>query len=424
MDMFVVQGRRRLAGEIAVNGAKNEVLKLLPACVLIPGAVHLTNVPIIQGVRVMVELINALGGTATLDEANHTLDVDARGIRETRLPDALVTQERGTAVFAGPMLARFGEVTIHHPGGDVIGERPLDLLLDGLASLGAKVATDDRTYKLSGRLRGGRFVFKKISWTVTENLMLAATLGGGTTELINAALRPEVVALADFLNAHGARIPGAGTPTIRIEGVKELRTNGNQIAVMPDRFEAGTFACLAALTNSDVKITHCNPRDMEVFLKVLELTGAKIERGDDYLHLKKHKGLRATDVVTHEYPGLNTDYQAPLTLLLTQATGVSLVHETIFEGRLFFTDKLKQMGARIIMADPHRVIVEGPSQLTGRKIISPDLRAGIVLVMAGLIAEGTTTIGNIYQIERGYERIDERLRALGADIQRVSADKF
>jgi UDP-N-acetylglucosamine 1-carboxyvinyltransferase len=255
--------------------------------------------------------------------------------------------------------------------------------------------------------------------------MLAATLASGTTELVNAALEPEIVALADFLNAHGAKIQGAGTPTIKITGVKGLRKNGARMRIMPDRFEAGTLACLAAATNSKIKIKACEPRDMEVFLKTLELVGVRFERGKNYLTiLQRRKPLQATDIVTHEYPGLSTDFQSPLTVLLTQAHGVSLVHETIWDGRLFYTDKLKQMGARIIMADPHRVIINGPTKLRGRKIISPDIRAGIALVIAGLIAQGTTTIGNIYQIDRGYEKIDTRLRRLGADIQRVETDYF
>lgn len=424
MQTYVIQGGKPLSGEVPVRGAKNEILKLLPACVLIPGPVHLTNVPWIQGVRVMSELITALGGSARADEAKHELHVDGSGINTTTLPDELVTKERATSLFAGAMLARFGEVTLHHPGGDAIGERPLDLLLDGLKTLGAKVEQDDRVYKLKGKLRGARFVFRKVSWTVTDNLMIAATLAEGTTELINAALEPEVVALAEFLNAHGAKITGAGTPTIRIDGVKALKTNGGPLRVMPDRFEAGTFVCAAAATNSDVTITGCRPDDMEVFLKVMEQIGVPFERTADTLHVKKHKGLRATEVVTHEYPGLSTDYQAPITVLLTQAKGLSLVHETIFEGRLFYTDKLKQMGANIIMADPHRVIVNGPSPLRGRKIISPDLRAGMALLIAGLVAEGQTTIGNIYQIERGYEGVHERLRALGAHIERVDSEKF
>jgi len=424
MQTYVIQGGKPLTGTVQVRGAKNEILKLLPACVLIPGPVHLTNVPWIQGVRVMSELITALGGTTRADGANHELHVDASGIRETKLPDELVTKERATSLFAGAMLARFGEVTLHHPGGDAIGERPLDLLIDGLETLGAKVKQDDRVYKLSGKLRGARFVFRKVSWTVTDNLMIAATLAQGTTELVNAALEPEVVALAEFLNAHGAKITGAGTPTISIEGVKALKTNGGPLRVMPDRFEAGTFVCAAAATNSDVTITDCRPDDMEVFLKVMQQIGVPFERTADTLHVKKHKGLRATELVTHEYPGLSTDYQAPITVLLTQAKGLSLVHETIFEGRLFYTDKLKQMGANIIMADPHRVIINGPSALRGRKIISPDLRAGMALLIAGLVAEGQTTIGNIYQIERGYEGIHERLQALGAAIERVDSEKF
>lgn len=425
MQKFIIQGQKPLGGEIAVRGAKNEVLKLLPAAVLIPGPVTLTNVPWIAGVDVMSELITELGGKVEQDRDKHQLVVDASGITKTEMPDELVTKERATSVFASSMLARFGEVTLHHPGGDVIGQRPLDLLLDGLETLGAKVVQGDREYRISAsKLKGARFIFKRVSWTVTDALILAATLAEGTTELINAAMEPEVVALIEFLNAHGAKITGAGSPVIKIQGVDSLRAIDQPTRVIPDRLEAATFVCAAAATNGNVVIKDCVPGHMEVFLKYMSEIGVPIERGVDSLTVKQHKELKAVELITHEYPGFSTDYQSTTTVLLTQAKGLSLVHETIFEGRLFYTDKLKQMGADITMADPHRVLINGPSQLRGRKIVSPDLRAGMALVIAGLIAEGETTIGNIYQITRGYEDIDERLRSLGADIKMVETDYF
>lgn len=425
MQKYVIQGRQKLAGHIAVSGSKNAVLKLLPACVLVPQKVRLTNVPHIEAVNVMVNMLKAIGGTVEVSNDGHTLDVDASSVNTAALPKELMTKERATSVFVGPLLARFGDVSFPHPGGDVIGERPLDALLSGLRTLGATVEEGDRSYRVRAkRLKGARFVFRWVSVTVTENLMLAATLADGTTELINAALEPEIVELANFLNAHGAKIQGAGTPTIKITGVKQLTSDGAEITVMPDRVETATFACLAAATNSRITITDCNPEHVEVFLRVLSDVGVSTERTADTLTILPHKYLRATEVRTHEYPGFATDYQSPMTVLLTQAEGVSLVHETIFEGRLFYTDKLKQMGARIIMADPHRVMVVGPSTLRGRKIISPDIRAGMALLIAGLVAEGQTTLGNIYQIDRGYEAIDVRLKGLGADITRVETETF
>jgi UDP-N-acetylglucosamine 1-carboxyvinyltransferase len=425
MQKFIIQGGRPLKGEITVAGDKNTALKLLPATVLVPGTTTFTNVPGIQDVKVMLELLTSIGAAVSQKKTGE-VNVSTEAVKKTDLPSELVTKVRASSMFIGPLLARFGKVSVHHPGGDVIGERPLDLLLDGLSVLGADIKQDDRTYHISAaKMRGGRFIFRKVSVTVTENLLLAATLAKGKTELVNAAMEPGVIALADFLNAHGAKIHGAGTPTVIIEGVQKLRTSAAPVAIIPDRIEAGTFACLAAATNSPITISACNPTHLETLLKTLELMGATFTRDKDSItHVPHKKPLRAVEVVTHEYPGIATDFLAPLVVLSTQAQGLSLIRETIFEGRLFFTDKLKQMGAQIIMADPFRVVVNGPATLRGRKIISPDIRAGIALVIAGLLAEGTTTIGNIYQIDRGYEAIEERLAALGADMKRVETDYF
>lgn len=425
MQKFILTGRKPLSGTIRVAGDKNTALKVIPACVLVPGTTTLTNVPAIQDVRVMAKLVEALGGTVEISSDEHTWRIATEKVSSSTLPDELVTKVRASSMFAGPLLARFGEVTLHHPGGDAIGERPLDLLMDGLRALGASVQNGDRTYHITAKkLRGGRFVFRKVSVTVTENLLLAAVHATGKTELVNAAMEPGVVALADFLNRCGARIEGAGTPTITITGVTKLHALAEPFAIIPDRIETGTFACLAAATGSAITITDCDPSHLEVFLKHFELIGIPFTTTKNSITIKKAKRLQGIEVVTHEYPGFATDYQAPMTVLLTQAEGTSLVHETIFEARLFYTDKLKQMGAKIIMADPHRVIINGPSLLRGRKIVSPDIRAGVALLIAGLVAEGQTTIGNIYQIDRGYEAIDKRLQALGADIKRVETDFF
>lgn len=426
MQKFIIQGRQTLKGEIRVAGDKNTALKLIPACVLIPGVTQLDNVPRIQDVKVIIELLKRIG--AKIEESNdgHTLRIDTKKITTTKLPTDLVTKARASSMLVGPLLARFGSVELHHPGGDIIGERPLDLLLDGLKRLGASISQKDRVYQIKTKqLKGGRIVFRRVSVTGTENLLLAAVLAQGTTEIINAALEPSVTALAEFLKKRGARIEGIGSPVLKIIGVESLKIIEEPVTIIPDRIEAGTFACLAAANNAEITITACEPNHLEVFLKTLMDIGVKYQRTQNSLKILKRSGpLRATNIITHEYPGLATDHQAPLTVLLTQASGVSLVHETIYEARLFYTDKLKQMGAKVIMADPHRVIIEGPAALTGRKIISPDIRAGIALLIAGLIAEGTTTIGNVYQIDRGYEEIDKRLANLGAAIKRVETDYF
>ncbi|MFH0830818.1 MAG: UDP-N-acetylglucosamine 1-carboxyvinyltransferase [Parcubacteria group bacterium] len=425
MQKFIIDGRRPLSGSISVAGDKNTALKIIPACILVPQTTTLTNVPVIEDVGVMMEILKSLGATVSASSDRHSWEINTDKVNTYRLPAALVPKVRASSMFAGPLLARFGEVVLRHPGGDAIGERPIDLTTGGFSAMGARIANGDREYHIiASKLRGARFVFRRVSVTATENIILAATLAEGVTKLINAAMEPGVVALAEFLNARGAEIKGAGTPLITIRGVSKLKPEKKAYRIIPDRIEAGTFACLAGATKSDLEIKNCRPDHMEVFLKHLELAGVPVVASSHTLRIKPAKKLRAIEVVTHEYPGFATDYQAPMTVMLTQAQGVSLVHETIFEGRLFYTDKLKQMGAKIIMADPHRVIIEGPANLRGRKIISPDIRAGIGLVIAGLVAEGQTTIGNIYQIDRGYEAIDQRLQALGAAIRRVETDYF
>lgn len=426
MQKFIVQGKNKIGGTICVAGDKNTALKIIPACVLVKGKTTLKNVPNIEDVKIMLKIIESIGGRTTLSSDKHEVIIDTTNITKTSIPDDLATKARASILFTGSLLGRLKKAEIHHPGGDVIGQRPIDILVDGLSLLNTKIKQKDKIYEFSTiGLKGACYVFRIISVTVTENLILAATLAKGTTEIINAAQEPSVIALADFLNKRGAKIIGAGSPVIKIEGVKELKNINEPTIIIPDRIEAGTFACLAAATNSEIVIKNCEPHHMDVFLKHLELMGVKYKQHKSELKISKinHK-LKAIDVVTHEYPGFATDYQAPFTVLLTQAQGVSLVHETIWEGRLFYTDKLKQMGAKIIMADPHRVIIEGPSKLVGRKIISPDIRAGIGLVIAGILAEGETTIGNIYQIDRGYENIDQRLRDLGVNIKRVETDYF
>jgi UDP-N-acetylglucosamine 1-carboxyvinyltransferase len=246
--------------------------------------------------------------------------------------------------------------------------------------------------------------------------MMTACLAKGTTTIVNAAMEPEIGALASYLNSCGAKIFGAGTSEITIEGVKEL--GGGELTLIPDRIEAGTFVMLGLATKSEIKITNCNPLHLETVISVLCKAGANLEVGEDYIITKPNE-ITATDIKTHEYPGFVTDLQAPYTVLMTQAKGISLVHETIFDGRLFYTDKLVQMGAHIIMCDPHRVIVNGPTQLYGKKLESPDLRAGMALILAGLVAKGQTTIENIYQIERGYGNIIARLQGLGAKIEKI-----
>lgn len=417
MDKYVINGGKTLRGEISVCGAKNFALKILPAAILSKQPCLIKNVPEIEDVLRLIELMEDLGAKI-IRQAKGEYLVSTAEMNKTKLRPDLVHFLRSSIMLAGPMLARFGEVTLAHPGGCVIGQRPIDLFLEGFQKLGAHMTDGGSDYTLKAKkLKGSKIILPKISVTVTENLMMAATLAEGVTEIKNAAMEPEIVALADYLNQQGAKISGAGTPAIRIEGVKEL--SAGEVTVIPDRIEAGTLTILGLITKSQLKITNCKPEHLENLIYTLTKAGAKLEIGADYI-ITFPSELKGINIITHEYPGFPTDLQAPFTVLMTQAQGISLIHETIFDGRLFYTDILNQMGANIIMCDPHRVVVNGPTQLYGRKVASPDLRAGISLLLAALAGQGTSNIENIYQINRGYENIVSRLQKIGADIKQIN----
>lgn len=415
MAKYIIEGGRKLTGEIAVSGAKNEALKVLAACVLSAEPCSIANFPEIEDTSRMLEILADLG--ATVKREGKTVTIETALINKTEPSANLVRKLRTSVMLAGPLLARFGEVTIAHPGGCVIGKRPIDLFLAGFKALGAKIEEHDSHYTLRAKkLQGTKIVMPWVAVTATESLMMTATLAAGTTTIINAAMEPEIPALAGYLNACGAKISGAGTPTITIEGVEKL--SGGRCEIIPDRIEAGTFVILGLLTGSKITVTDCRPEHLEVFLATLKKAGANLEIGDTWIKTLPSK-IRAVELRTHEYPGFPTDLQAPFTVLMTQAEGLSLIHEVIYEGRLFYTDKLSLMGANIIMCDPHRVIVSGPTPLAGKTLESPDLRAGMALVLAGIAAQGKTTIDNIYQIERGYEKVVERLTRLGVKIEKI-----
>ncbi|MFC1615401.1 UDP-N-acetylglucosamine 1-carboxyvinyltransferase [Patescibacteria group bacterium] len=420
MSKFIINGPTKLSGEIKVNGAKNNALKILVASLLSNEEITINNLPNIEDVNRMIEILENLGAKTKRNLTDKSIKISTKNIQKTEINDLLARQLRSSILLVGPLLVKLGKVTLPHPGGCVIGKRPIDLFLNGFKALGAtiKMEKDHYSIKVKNKLKGAKIIFPKISVTATECLMMTAVLANGVTELHNCAMEPEIPALAEYLNKNGAKIKGAGTSTIIIKGVKQI--NAGICNVIPDRIEAGTFAIMGILTNSEIKITNCETAHLESLIIKLEQMGAILEIGKDYIITKPNNGLKSTDITTHEYPGFPTDLQAPFTLLLTQSIGMSLVHETVFEGRLFYTDLLNQMGANIIMCDPHRVVLNGHTKLYGKKLISPDLRAGITMLLAGLIAEGETVIDNIYQIERGYEKIDERLSALGANIKRVN----
>lgn len=454
MAKFIIQGGKPLSGEIKVSGSKNAALKIFPVALLTKGTIRVSNVPEIEDVFRSQEMLIALGGEVKKINSPSARSGGGGGIFDIRLknfppkadqflakkysnlPADLMNKFRASIIFVGPMLAVCGEVKFPHPGGCVIGAgtRPIDMFLDGFKKMGAKIeiirqGLGQNFYRLTAKkLKGAEIFFSKITVTGTESLMMTAVLADGVTILKNCAMEPEIVALADFLNSIGAKIKGQGTPTIIIKGVEKLR--GGEYKIIPDRLDTGTFAILAAASNNhfqrassraggEILIKNCDPSHLESLWSLFDKIGVNYILTKDSIRILPTKKLFACDVLTHEYPGFATDLQSPYTVLMTQANGSSLVHETIYDRRLLFTDILTQMGADITMCDPHRVVVTGPTKLHGRKLISPDLRAGAALIIAALIADGKTEIDNIYQIERGYEKLDERLRGLGAEIERV-----
>src|SRR3989338_8877508 len=419
-------GTRGLKGSIAVRGAKNAALKILAAPFLFEDTLYTENIPRIEDIERMIAILEALGVSvsATSSKNGSALALNATGVLQNKLPRVLAKRLRASIVLTGSILARMGKVVFPHPGGCLIGARPIDIFLDGFTKLGAKVVERDGWYTIvapRGGLRGATIRFVSPSVTATETLMMAAVLAKGKTVLKNVALEPEIEILADFLNQCGARIQGAGT-TIEIIGTPLLHDTGKTYKTPPDRIEAGSFLILGALAAKDMLITDCEPAHVEALIDVLELAGISVEVGNGTLRVKsgKHPShFKSFDIKTHEYPGFPTDLQAPIVAFLTQVSGRALVFETIFEGRLSYVPELVRMGADIQVCDPHRVIVRGPTALSGHELEIPDLRAGLAYLIAAIVAKGESVIHNVYTIDRGYEQIEERLLGIGVDIRRI-----
>lgn len=419
MPKFLIKGGKQLSGSITVKGAKNSALKIIPAAILSDDPLTIIDLPNIEDVNKSLTLLETIG--ATVEKNNNKTTIEARNIKSSNLNADIAGKFRASIMFTGPLLAKNGEALFPFPGGCNLAsgaKRPINFFLDGFEKMGAHVKTGNNYYKLSAKkLKGCEFFFPIISVTATETLMMTAVLAEGITTLKNCAMEPEIKALADYLNEQGAKIKGAGTPTITISGVDKI--SAGTFKVVPDRIETGSFAIMAAASHSEIEILNCYPEHIRILLNIFERIGIPFEEGNTWLKIKKTKKILPYSIKTHEYPGFPTDLQSPYTVLMTQAEGASLIHETIYDRRLLYTDMLMQMGADIIMCDPHRVTVHGPTRLHGKKLASPDLRAGIALVIAALIAEDETEIDNIYQIERGYEKIDKRLLALGANIKKI-----
>lgn len=416
MSRLIIDGPVKLNGTVKVSGSKNAAPKLLAASLLATEPVTLTNVPDITDVDSLLEILKGFG--MRIRRQGHTVKLDPARLRSAAVPDKLSRRLRSAAVIMGPALARFGKVTMRHPGGDVIGKRSIDVHLKGFARLGAKITRDDLRYRLAApELKGQELFLEEASVTATENLIMAASLAKGTTVIHNAASELHVADLAAFLNGLGARIQGAGTNLVTIEGVDRL--GGGTHRVRPDEIEAGTLAIAAAITGGNVRIERVDPERFGMILIKLREAGVNFRQEQDAIIVKGPHRLGATNIKTETWPGFPTDLTSPFTVLMTQANGMSLIHDHMYEGRFFYTDKLTSMGANITMADPHRIIVFGPTPLYGRELESPDIRAGITLLIAGLAAQGRTVIDHAEHIDRAYERIDARLRKLGAKIRRV-----
>lgn len=429
-DKFIIQGlggQKKLSGEVVVNGAKNAVLPVMAGSVLFEEGFLMTNVPEIEDLDRMKEIFAGLGIQINKKKKGEYL-IETTGLNKTEIDEETSKRLRASIIFSGPLLARFGELTFPHPGGCVIGGRPIDLFLEGFEKMGAKMQIKNNKYIFSTqgkKLRGTNLFFKIPSVTATETFIMAGVLAEGKTILKNVALEPEIISLIEFLNACGAQIKGAGTTTLEIEGGDLLRAEGKAYRAIPDRLEAGSFLILGALCAADLKICNCQPEHVEVVIEFLKNSGVEIEVGKDYLRIvnngnKQNNNFKAFNFKTHEYPGFPTDLQAPMVVYLTQVTGESFVFETIFEGRLNYTDDLKMMGADIKMWDSHRATIAGSVILKGKELDGPDIRTGFAFVIAGLVAKGESIINNVYYIDRGYEKVEERLQAIGAKIERVS----
>jgi UDP-N-acetylglucosamine 1-carboxyvinyltransferase len=416
MDKLVIQGGHRLEGEVRVSGAKNAALPILCAALLTPEPLTLTNVPRLNDVRTMCALLSQMGVRQHGDEPS-SITLDAAHIDWPLAPYELVRTMRASILALGPLLARCGEARVSLPGGCAIGLRPVDQHVKGLQAMGAEIdLTHGYINARAARLRGTRFVFDVVTVTGTENLMMAATLAEGVTTLDNAAREPEVADLAACLNAMGARITGAGTDRIVVEGVPRL--SGARYAIMPDRIETGTFLAAAAATHGDVVIRGTDPASLTAVIDKLREAGAHIVAEDTLIRVQGNGELRAANVRTAPFPAFPTDMQAQFMALATRANGASVITETIFENRMMHVQELKRLGADIEV-EGNAAVVKGVPRLTGANVMATDLRASACLVIAGLVADGETTIDRIYHLDRGYERIEGKLSALGARIRRV-----
>lgn len=416
---YSVQGGAVLRGVVRVSGAKNHALAAMCATLLTDDDVVLTNVPEISDTETLGELLRSLGAAVERLPGGR-MRLNASNVNIFEAPTDLITENRASFQIMGPLLARHGFAASAPPGGDVIGQRPIDVHLSGFESMGARVSRQDERFvaEVPGRgpLTGARVFMDYPSVSGTQNVMMAAAIARGHTTIVNAATEPEVQELAHMLNAMGARVSGIGSQVVEIEGVSSL--HGATARVMPDRIEAGTFAIAAVMTGGDIEIEDTPVPVMDALFNKLRATGASIEAGENCIRVSRQGELRAVSFQALPYPGLATDLHAPMAALLTQASGVSIIHERVFDNRMLYVGELRKMGAEIVSTGSS-AIVSGPTRLHGAHVRALDVRAGAAVLLAALAAQGTTVIDEVYHLDRGYERLDEKLTALGVRIERV-----
>ncbi len=417
MPNFIVQGGQKLSGEVTVSGSKNAALPIMCAALLIKDKIILENIPNIEDIHSMSKILSAFG--AKINFKNNVLEIDARNLKKENTADELVRKMRASILILGPLMQRFGEVKMAFPGGCVLGKRSVHAHTHALSELGCEVIDDKRGLHIKvKKLKGKKLVLPELSVTATENAVMAAVLAEGDTEIRLAACEPHVQDLCHFLNKMGAEISGIGTNNIVIKGVKNLK--GGKYRITGDYLEAGTFAIAAIATKGHITIHGIDPDHLDSFWQKLAEIGGKFKLGKSSVEIFPTTELHAAKILrTAVYPSFATDLQAPFTVLLTQSHGVSKIFETLFEGRLNYLFELEKMGAHIEFLNPHQALIIGPSKLKNLPISSCDIRAGAAMVIAALIAEGQSEISNINYIDRGYEKLDEKLRSLGAKIERA-----
>jgi len=415
MSKFIIKGGNALKGEVAVCGSKNEVLPVICACLLTTEPVVIRNVPRISDVDKLIKIIKSLGAEAAWS-GEHELRICAKKVNIGHLDAEMVAGFRGSVLLMGPLLARFGSVTLPEPGGDIIGKRPLDTHFAAFEAMGAKVEQGTQAVRISGAIRGAEIVLPELSVTATENAIMAASLAPGRTVIKLAAAEPHVQKLCAMLVAMGASVEGAGTHTIIIHGAKTLR--GCDHTVSSDMLEVGTFLVAVAATGGTATLTGVEIGDLDMVLNLVHSIGIKTSFSDGKLRVLSASAIKPFHLLTLPYPGFATDLQAPFAVLATQASGMSMIHDPMYEGRLAHIPWLVKMGANAVVCDPHRVVISGPTPLHGYEIKALDIRSGATMVIAGLAAEGETIVHDAEVLDRGYERLTERLAALGADIKR------